>query len=233
MRKIQSIIMLSTVIFFTACSGEVKTNTISSSTDSAETETDNKAAIENKDLSGYATAYFASGCFWCVEAIFESVDGVEEAVSGYAGGEEQNPTYEQVGGGETGHTESVKVYYDPNVVSYETLVKVFYGSHDPTTKNGQHPDYGKQYRSAIFYQTEEEKQIVDNYIAKLEASKEYHRPIATEVSPYKKFWEAEAYHQNYERLHPNQGYVKSVSIPRLRKFQAKFPELLKKETAAH
>ncbi|MEX6625655.1 peptide-methionine (S)-S-oxide reductase MsrA [Tenacibaculum salmonis] len=172
-------------------------------------------------------AYFASGCFWCVEAIFESVIGVEEAVSGYAGGHTKNPTYQKIGTGRTGHSETVAVYYNPKKVSFQTLVDVFYGSHDPTTKNGQYPDYGSQYRSIAFYNTSEEKQVIENTIKKL--NKEVYKDrIATEVTKIKKFYPAEEYHQNYERLHPENGYVKNVSIPRLNKFKRKFPELLKK-----
>ncbi len=115
-------------------------------------------------------AYFASGCFWCVEAIFESVEGVEEAVSGYAGGFTKNPTYRSIGTGRTGHSETVAVYYNPKKVSFETLVKVFFGSHDPTTINGQHPDYGSQYRSIAFYQTKEEKESIDAFIKELNAT---------------------------------------------------------------
>ena len=178
-------------------------------------------------LAELSKAYFASGCFWCVEAVFESVKGVKEAVSGYSGGHKENPTYRQIGTGLTGHSETVEVYYDPKVVSYETLVKVFYGSHDPTTVNGQHPDYGTQYRSIIFYQNEEEKKIAETFKAGLEASGEFDQPIATEIVPFEKFWKAEEYHQDYERLNPNNGYIQNVSIPRLRKFQKKFPELLK------
>jgi peptide-methionine (S)-S-oxide reductase len=170
-------------------------------------------------------AYFASGCFWCVEAVFESVRGVEEAVSGYAGGHTTNPTYQRIGTGRTGHAETVAVYYDPQKVSYKTLVTVFFGSHDPTTVNGQHPDYGTQYRSIAFYQNKREKQVLEKYIAGL--SKVYKRKIATEVLPFKKFYKAEEYHQNYERLHPDNPYVKNVSIPRLNKFKRKFPQLLK------
>ncbi|VAW28833.1 Peptide-methionine (S)-S-oxide reductase MsrA [hydrothermal vent metagenome] len=186
-------------------------------------------SIANVQLDTLSTAYFASGCFWCVEAIFESVKGVEEAISGYAGGKEQNPTYQQVGAGRTGHTETVKVYYNPNVVSYEMLITVYYGSHDPTTVNGQHPDYGSQYRSIIFYQNDSEKKIANTYKTKLESSGEYDKPIATEIIPFVKFWEAEGYHQNYEKLNPNNPYVLGVSVPRLKKFQAKYPELLKSQ----
>jgi len=161
------------------------------------------------NLDKLSTAYFASGCFWCVEAVYESVRGVEEAVSGYSGGNTPNPTY------------------DPEVVTYETLVKVYYGSHDPTTVNGQRPDFGTQYRSIIFYQNETEKEIAEAFKAKV--ADEYSKPIATEIVPFEKFWVAEDYHQNFERLNPDHSYVRSVSIPRLRRFQAKFPELLKAE----
>lgn len=182
-----------------------------------------------KDLKELSKAYFASGCFWCVEAIFESVKGVEEAVSGYAGGKEPNPTYQQVSAGATSHAEAVEVYYDPEVVDYETLVKVYYGSHNPTTVNGQAPDFGTQYRSMILYTNEEEKSIAENYKKDLEASGEYSQPIATEIEPLTKFWKAEDYHQDFERKNPNQSYVKNVSIPRLNRFKKKFPEFLKEE----
>lgn len=173
-------------------------------------------------------AYFASGCFWCVEAIFESVSGVEEAISGYAGGNTLNPTYEKIGTGKTGHAETVAVYYNPDNVSFETLVTVFFGSHDPTTVNGQHPDYGSQYRSIAFYETFSEKQIIENTLKKL--NKEvYNGKIATEVLKLDIFYKAEEYHQDFERRNPNQGYVKAVSVPRLNKFKKKFPELLKTE----
>ncbi len=171
-------------------------------------------------------AYFASGCFWCVEAIFESVEGVEEAVSGYAGGFTENPTYQKIGTGTTGHAETVAVYYDPTKVSFQTLVTVFFGSHDPTTENGQHPDYGTQYRSIAFYKTSKEKQIIENTIAKLN-KEAYSGKIVTEVTQFTKFYEAEAYHQDYEKRNPNQSYVRAVSIPRLNRFKKKFPEFLK------
>lgn len=179
----------------------------------------------DEELAKLKTAYFASGCFWCVEAVYESLEGVKEAISGYSGGKEQNPTYQQVGSHRTGHAEAVAVYYDPEIISYATLVKVFYGSQDPTTI-GQSPDFGDSYRSIIFYQNEEEKDIAE--AAKKEIAKSYTKPIVTEILPFEKFWKAEDYHQNYEKLNPNQPYVRSVSIPRLNRFKAKFPELLKK-----
>lgn len=217
-RSIASIILL---FISVSCTAGTPTEKESSPTE--------PIAISEKNipLEDLSKAYFASGCFWCVEAIYESVRGVEEAVSGYAGGPEQNPTYRQVASGATGHAEAVEVYYDPEVVSFETLVEVFYGSHDPTTVNGQHPDYGAQYRSIIFYQNEDEKAIAERWKMKIGDSGEYSKPIATEISPLEKFWPAEEYHQDFEKKNPNQSYVRAVSIPRLRAFQEKYPQLLK------
>ena len=180
-----------------------------------------------EELADMSKAYFASGCFWCVEAIYESVNGVGEVVSGYSGGKASTATYERVSSGRTKHAEAVEVFYDPDVVSYETLVKVFFGSHDPTTLNAQGPDHGPQYRSAIFYQNETEKTIVRNYVTQLETDKVFDGPITTEIAPFEAFYAAEDYHQDFERRNPNQGYVRAVSIPRLNRFKAKFPELLK------
>ncbi len=177
---------------------------------------------------GKARAYFASGCFWCVEAVYESVEGVEESISGYSGGWTKNPTYEASNTGRTGHAEAVEIIYDPNVVSFATLVDVYFASQDPTQVNGQGPDRGSQYRSIIFYQNDEQKKIIKEKKAAL--TKKLDAKIAAEVYPFQKFWVAEAYHQNYERLHPNQRYIQAVSIPRLKRFQAKMPEVLKKNT---
>lgn len=185
--------------------------------------------MPTQNLSEYKTAYFASGCFWCVEAIFESVKGVKEAVSGYAGGTELNPTYEQVARGKTSHAETVKVYYNPKIVDFATLVAVFFGSHDPTTLNRQGPDRGPQYRSIAFYQNKTEKAIIEAYIELLEKQKVYKKPIVTEVKPIKKFWKAEEYHQDFEKKNPNNPYIKSVSIPRLKAFKKRYPDLLKEE----
>jgi len=185
-------------------------------------------SINDQQQEGTEVAYFASGCFWCVEAIFESVRGVEEAISGYAGGHTKNPTYSSIGTGRTGHSETVAVYYNPKVISFKTLVDVYYGSHNPTTKNGQDPDFGSQYRSIAFYKTNAEKNIINAAIAKLNKEK-YNGKIATEVIQFTKFYKAEAYHQDFERRNPNQSYVKAVSIPRLNAFKRKFPTLLKKE----
>jgi peptide-methionine (S)-S-oxide reductase len=199
---------------------------IYSTSPSNKTEAIEKIAVQ--DLNSYEKAYFASGCFWCVEAIFESVEGVKEAVSGYAGGDTKNPTYRSIGTGLTGHAEAVVVYYDPKIVSYATLVRVFFGSHDPTTANRQGPDRGSQYRSIAFYQNDAEREIIQNYINTLNKANIYSNEIVTEVSKLEKFYEAEAYHQDYERLNPDNPYIKNVSIPRLKRFQKLYPELLKK-----
>lgn len=185
----------------------------------------NATPIEVSLENGIAKAYFASGCFWCVEAVYESVNGVQEAISGYAGGFTNNPTYELSNTGRTGHAEAVEVLYDPTVVSFSTLVDVYFGSQNVAQINGQGPDRGAQYRSIIFYQNEEQKTIIKKKIAAI--AKTHKVTVATEVYPFQKFWKAEDYHQNYERLHPNNPYVRNVSIPRLKRFQAKFPELLK------
>lgn len=185
----------------------------------------NAKPIEVSLENGIAKAYFASGCFWCVEAVYESVNGVQEAISGYAGGFTNNPTYELSNTGRTGHAEAVEVLYDPTVVSFSTLVDVYFGSQNVAQVNGQGPDRGSQYRSIIFYQNEEQKTIIKKKIAAI--AKTHKVTVAAEVYPFQKFWKAEDYHQNYERLHPNNPYVRNVSIPRLKRFQAKFPELLK------
>lgn len=189
---------------------------------------ENTKEKKSANLDSLQTAYFASGCFWCVEAIFESLDGVEEVVSGYSGGKEKNPTYEQVSAGLTGHAESVKIYYDSTKVSYQTLLEVFFGSHDPTTLNQQGPDQGKQYRSAIFYKNAGEKAAAEKYIEELLKSKAFAK-ITTEVAPFSVFYKAEDYHQDFEQLNPDNSYVRGVSIPRLNKFKQRFPKLLKKK----
>jgi len=173
-------------------------------------------------------AIFASGCFWCVEAIFESVEGVGDVVSGYAGGTAKTANYGDVSAGRSSHAEAVEVNYDPNIISYETLLKVFFGSHDPTTLNRQGPDSGTQYRSAIFYQNNTELKASELYIAQLKKDKVFEGNITTTLEALDMFYPAEAYHQDFEARNPNQPYVRAVSIPRLKKFKAKYPELLKK-----
>lgn len=211
MKSIISLILLS--IFFVSC-GKAQNS-----------KSPSEIASENFDDEVYERAYFASGCFWCVETIYESVKGVEEVFSGYSGGHTKNPTYESSNTGKTGHAEAVEVIYDPEVVSFKTLVDVYFGSQKVTQQNGQGPDIGSQYRSIIFYQNEDEKKIIENKIETL--SKEYDKPIAAEVMPFDKFWMAEEYHQDYKVNNPNNPYIKNVSIPRYTRFKARFPELLK------
>ena len=183
----------------------------------------------NENFQGKAKAYFASGCFWCVESVYESLKGVEEAYSGYAGGKTKNPNYYQVITGKTGHAETVEVIYDPKIIDFVTLVEVFFDSHDPTLLNQQGPDRGTQYRSVAFYQNKSEKKIIEEHISRLTMEKVYQQKIVTEVKPLSKFYYAENYHQDYEKNNPNDLYILNVSKPRLNKFKAISPELLKKE----
>jgi peptide-methionine (S)-S-oxide reductase len=182
----------------------------------------NSQELNNSKLK---KAYFASGCFWCVEAIYESVLGVENVTNGYSGGHTQNPTYESSNTGRTGHAEAVEVIYNPKEVSFKTLVNIYFSSQNPTQFNGQGPDRGSQYRSIIFYQNESEKMIIINKRNTL--AKQLNLKIAAEIVPFEKFWIAEKYHQNYEQLHPYNRYIQNISIPRLNKFKKKFPEVLK------
>ena len=166
------------------------------------------------------TAYFASGCFWCSEAIFELIVGVKSAESGYTGGKTANPTYEQVCSGNTGHAEAIKVVYYPSSVSYEKLVRAFFESHDPTTLNQQGADKGTQYRSAIFYQNDAEKQYANTYCKELVTNGTF-KLVTTEVVPFTIFYAAESYHQDYEKKNPYNGYIQAVSRPRMLAFKKK------------
>lgn len=183
---------------------------------------------KNKALDSLQTAYFASGCFWCVEAVFESVEGVVEAESGYAGGQTIDPSYEEVCSGTTGHAETTKIYYDSTLISFEELVDIFFNSHDPSTKNQQGPDSGTQYRSIAFYRNLKEKQIIEDKIFTLLTEKVY-ASVTTEVVELDTFYVAEEYHQDYVKNHMNQPYVKGVSLPRVEEFKKKMPGALKKQ----
>ncbi len=208
-------------LLFISCMGQAKNER------QVAVQTQAEDKIEPQDLQEYETAYFAAGCFWCVETIFESVKGVKEVISGYSGGSDPDPTYENVAYGRTTHAESVEVYYDPSEISFIELVQVFFGSHDPTTLNRQGPDRGAHYRSIAFYKNESEKKIIDSYIKALNDNQVYDSPIVTQVVPFEKFYMAEAYHQDYERRNPNNSYVRNVSIPRFNRFKKNFPEYLK------
>jgi peptide-methionine (S)-S-oxide reductase len=161
--------------------------------------------------------------------LFESVKGVQEAISGYAGGKTKNPTYEEMETGTTGHAETVNVYYDSSIITYPTLLKIYFAAQDPTSVNGQAPDFGTQYRSILFYRNNSEKLLAENYIKQLTASGKYKKPIAVQVVPFTKLWQAEDYHQDFIQHNPDQGYVQAVSIPEIKKFQKEYPQLIKKD----
>ena len=171
------------------------------------------------------TATFAGGCFWCVEASFEQIKGVAEAVSGYSGGAKSTADYRLVSSGRTGHAEAVQVYYDPAVISYETLLDIFFTAHDPTQVDRQGPDVGPQYRSEIFYHNEEQRELAAAKMGEL--APQFPKPIATKLSALSAFYLAEEYHQDYERKHPNNGYIVNVSRPKIEKVAKKFKHLLK------
>ena len=175
-----------------------------------------------KPLANEAVATFSEGCFWHAEIVFQSLDGVRDAVSGYAGGTDTNPSYEKVAGGNTGHAETVQVYYDPAKISYETLVKAFFASQDPTTLNRQGNDAGTEYRSMVFYRNEKEKQIIESEVKRLTDLKVYKNKIVTEVVVFKKFYTAEGYHQEYIHNNPDNSYVANVSIPEFLSFKKRF-----------
>ncbi len=210
MSRIPIILLLLTVVF--GCEGQQSRATYQ------------KPVLDHSKLD---TATFAGGCFWCVEAAFEQIAGVEEAVSGYAGGKEKNPSYDAVSNGRTGHAETVEIYYDPTIIDYPTLLQIFFTAHDPTQLNRQGPDIGKQYRSVIFYHNEQQKSMAEEAIRSEDASGEHAKEIVTELVPYSVFWPAEDYHQDYEKHHPKDPYIQKVSRPKINKVAEKFDHLLK------
>lgn len=178
--------------------------------------------IKKKPAGKESVAFFAEGCFWHTEIVFQSLAGVRDAVSGYAGGTTKNPDYDEVSSGETGHAETVQVFYDSSKISYETLVKAFFASHDPTTLDRQGNDEGTQYRSIAFYGNDKEKQIVEAEIKQMEVAKKYKDKIVTQIMPIGKFYPAEEYHQEYIYHHPENPYVQHVSIPDFVRFTKEF-----------
>lgn len=167
-------------------------------------------------------ATFGAGCFWCVEAIFKSLKGVASVVSGYSGGDVDNPTYEAVCSGTTGHAEVCQIHYDPRVITYAELLDVFWEVHDPTTLNRQGPDVGTQYRSVIFYHNEQQKELAETQKNELDESRKWNHPIVTEISPYKNFYQAESYHQNYYEQHTDHPYSSIVIKPKIEKVKTQF-----------
>ncbi len=187
-----------------------------------------KEKTNSESMKGdLAVATFGSGCFWCTEAVFQRVKGVEKVVSGYSGGKVKNPTYREVTSGLTGHAEVTQLTYNPAVISFEELLEIFWGTHDPTTLNRQGADVGTQYRSVIFYHNEEQKRLSELYKNKLDASGAFDNPIVTEISPFTAFYPAEDYHQNYYNLNGNAPYCSYVIQPKLEKFKKVFQAKLK------
>jgi peptide-methionine (S)-S-oxide reductase len=186
------------------------------------------AAAENTANAGKEIATLAGGCFWCLEAVFDELKGVEAVESGYMGGHALNPTYEQVCGGNTGHAEVVRVTFDPSVLTFEELLGVFFVIHDPTTRDRQGNDVGTQYRSAIFHHTPAQKAAAEHVIGRLAAAKLWNAPIVTEVGPAAQFYMAEGYHQEYFARNPRQPYCRAVVEPKVRKFRKHFLEKLKR-----
>ena len=171
-------------------------------------------------------AYFGGGCFWCIEAVFNSIKGVSSAISGYSGGKIANPSYEQVSGGGTGHVETVEVTFDPSIVTYDQLLSVFFSVHDPTTMDRQGGDIGDQYRSVVFYADEDQKKQAQFFIKNLKTEEIFSQPIVTIVEPLKDFYKAEDYHQQYYKKHPERAYCQVVISPKLVKLKEKFQHLL-------
>lgn len=178
---------------------------------------------------GKELATLAGGCFWCTEAIFEQLMGVERVISGYSGGHRPAPTYQEVCTGQTGHAEAVQILFDPGVITYRDLLEVFLTTHDPTTLNRQGNDVGTQYRSAIFYHSEEQRQVAQEVIQEFERRRIWDRPIVTEVTPYTSFYPAEEYHQRYFARNPGQGYCRLVIAPKVAKFREQFQQKLRRE----
>ena len=204
------------IIFFNACNGQQKPNTQKSK------------PLKNMSTNPLDTAIFANGCFWCTEAIFQRVEGVESVESGYIGGHIKNPTYEQVCDKNTGHAEATRILFDPTKVSFDDLLEIFWKTHDPTTLNKQGNDVGPQYRSAVFYLNEKQKERATYYKIELDKSGAWSSPIVTTIEPATIFYPAENYHQNYYNNNPNQGYCKFVIAPKVEKFEKIFKKKLKR-----
>jgi len=216
MPRFSTFLLLSLLIFFSCTSGENKVQ-------------NSDATPAMLTIAEPDTAYFAGGCFWCTEAIFERVKGVGDVVSGYSGGTKPNPTYEEVSYGKTNYAETIMIPYDPQIIKYRTLVRAFYlGAHDPTQVDKQLPDIGKQYRSAIYYKTSEQETIARALRDSINSAGIFDKPIATEIETLRNFYKAEDYHQDFYERNPRQGYVVNVAVPKVKKFKKKFPHLLKK-----
>lgn len=220
------ILITAASLVLAACTNQLETNAQNSSKSDVVPIAE---YVKGKGYEDYAVATFAGGCFWCTEAAFERIVGVKDVISGYSGGHKDYPTYYEVGGGSTGHAEAIQIFYDPQEVSFETLLDVLFVAHDPTTLNRQGPDVGEEYRSGVYYHNDEQKRQTEAKIKELDASGKFAKPIVTEVAAYKEFWVAEGYHQDYYELNPNNGYVRSVSRPKVLKVEKQFAAILKKQ----
>lgn len=209
--------LLLSLILLTGCQAKEKKYTVQ----------EYKEPIKMNVQEGKEVATFAGGCFWCTEAIFQEVKGVEKVVSGYTGGTIKNPSYREVCNGTTGHAEAIQITFDPKLVSYEDLLEIFFGTHDPTTLNRQGADVGTQYRSEVFYHSEAQKEKAEQYIKWIEQEKLYSKPIVTKVSPASEFYAAEEYHQDYYSQNSQQGYCQMVIAPKLEKLRKYFQSKLK------
>jgi peptide-methionine (S)-S-oxide reductase len=192
------------------------------------TKTEKNMADINANLD---TATFGAGCFWCIEAVFQRLEGVDTVISGYTGGQTLNPTYKDICTGMSGHAEVAQITYNPEIITFDELLEVFWATHDPTTLNRQGNDVGTQYRSAVFYHTDEQKEKAEFYLQRLTEEKVFDKPIVTEISPLGKFYVAESYHQNYYNNNKTQGYCSFVISPKVDKLKKVFPNKLKKEYA--
>lgn len=216
-------ILSSVVLFLASACGSAQ-----SKVEQSKTFKEMNQQTGDKENTKLEVATFAAGCFWCVEAQYQQLEGVEKVESGYLGGHVKNPTYKEVCTGNTGHAEACNIYYDPSKISFDELLAAFWVAHDPTTLNRQGNDVGTQYRSAIFYHTDEQKQKAEDYKKKLNEEKVFANPIVTEIAPYTTFYKAEDYHQNYYNDNPNEGYCMFVVKPKMDKFKKVFADKLKK-----
>lgn len=191
-------------------------------------KSDSAIIEKGQDMDNLELVTIGAGCFWCVEAVYQRLEGVEKVVSGYAGGDVDNPTYKEVCDGTTGHAEVCQISYNPEVISFDELLEIFWKTHDPTTLNRQGADVGTQYRSVIFYHSEEQKNLAEEYKSKLDKAEIYDDPIVTEISPISKFYPAEDYHQNYYNNNSSQPYCSYVITPKLEKFNKVFSDKIKK-----
>jgi len=222
MKKFGFIIPIVFIYFFTS-SGCDRRET------NAHSEKRTESGVTN-NMDSLQTATFGSGCFWCTEAIFERVNGVVKVESGYSGGTVEKPTYQEVCTGTTGHAEVTQITYDPSVISFDELLEIFWKTHDPTTLNKQGNDVGTQYRSVIFYHNENQKELAEKYKSELDKSGAWDNSIVTEISPFKNFYSAEGYHQDYYENNPNQGYCAFVIAPKVEKFEKVFKDKLKNKS---